>query len=95
MTLEEYTAAIQSMIDDPSKAGETGASVLESLKADDAQRATLEAQAKEQQKTITQLNSKLFMSQTGTATKTEDESEKTPREIFNELFDARFYPEEK
>lgn len=93
MKLDEYMQAIQSMIDDPTKAGETGASIIEALKADDANRATLESQIEEQKKTISQLNSKIFMSQTGQV-KQEEEHEETPRETFNRLFDERFYPNE-
>lgn len=94
MTIEEYTAAITEMINNPEGAGEKGASIIEALKADDEARSTLASQVEAQKKTIADLNSKIFMTQTGQG-KQEEEHEETPRETFNRLFDERFYPEDK
>lgn len=93
MTLDEYKAAINEMISNPDAAGEKGAAIIEALTADDAARVQMQEQVESQKKTIADLNSKLFMTQTGQAKK-EEEHEETPRETFNRLFDERFYPEE-
>lgn len=95
MTLEEYNKAIADMINAPDRLGENGAALLENIKADDAARAEAQKTIDEQKKTIADLNNKIFMSTTGTAPAQTEEKEKTPREIFNELFDARYYPKEK
>lgn len=95
MTYDEYNKAITDMINNPDKLGENGASLLEKIKIDDANRAEAQKTIEEQKKTIADLNNKIFMAATGNTPAQTEEQEKTPREIFNELFDARFYPKEK
>lgn len=94
MKLEEYTDLINKIVSDPDTAEETGSQILEALKADDTARAeqsSLLSETKEQVKT---LKSQIFQMRTGQI-KEEPKQEKTPKDIFNELFDKKYYSNRK
>lgn len=92
MKVEDYEKLVNSMISEPEKAGDTGKTIMENIKADAEASNALTETVSNQKKTIAELNSKIFMTTTGKPDTVEEEHEETPREIFNKLFDERFYP---
>lgn len=101
MKYEEYEALIKKTQEEGAdKAPANLAAILDAIKADDAQRVKDAETIATQEKRITDLqkaNSDLFLRSTGNqgANSEEEEEEKSPREIFNELFDARYYPKKE
>lgn len=95
MKVEEYEALINKMISSPDESAATGKSILEAIKADDAERTSLAETAGAQKKKIAELNSELFMTATGKGKEPEEEHKETPKEAFNRMFDERFYPKKE
>lgn len=97
MKVDEYQNLINKMISEPDNAGETGKTIIEAIKADDAARAAADETIKAQTTKIAELNSAIFMSSSGKPKEAEEheEHEETPRETFNRLFDERFYPKKE
>lgn len=98
MKLEEYKALVTKMVTDPDTAQATATELLNAITEDDGIRAGYESQISDLNDRIAKLNetnSKLFLNVTGQAKQEEEEQEKTPKELFNELFDERFYSKEK
>lgn len=91
MKVEEYEQLINKMISEPDNAGETGKSILDAIRADDTARVADAETIKAQKAKISELNSAIFMSATGKPPDAKEEHEETPKEMFNRLFDERFY----
>lgn len=97
MKIEDYEKLVQSVVAGGDDKEAKATDLLEALRADDAKR-TEDAQKMQQQedriRTLTETNSRLFLSVSGGNNSDGSGSEGTstnPRDTFNDLFDKRFY----
>lgn len=99
MTYEEYENLVTILTTATDGKEGVAADLLAALKEDDAKRTadqTTIAELNNKVSKLNETNSKLFLSMTGNGGKSkEDEHEKTPREIFNELYDKKYYGDKK
>lgn len=98
MTLAEYKAAIQKVIEGGDDAVDTATLITDALQADDEARTVANDKIKEQSETIKKLKSQLFLSKTGGDPKDatgKTEPEETPEDEFTKLFNERYYGGEK
>lgn len=98
MQLEEYKSLITKMVTEPDSAQAIATDLINAITEDDGIRQGYESQITDLNTRISKLNetnSKLFMSVTGQTKQEEEEPEKTPKQIFGELFDERFYSKDK
>lgn len=96
MKLDDYKALVTKIVTEPDVAEATATDLINALTEDDGIRQGYESQIEELNNRITKLNetnSKLFLNMTGSPkeAKEDEELEKSPKEIFNTLFDERYY----
>lgn len=92
MTLEEYKQLINDIMDPEKadKAADNAKAVLDGIQEDDKSKTEIQTRLDERDKTIKELNNRLFTTVTGQV-KQETKPEKTPEEIFREGWD-KLYP---
>lgn len=89
MKYEDYEKALSNVVKNPDQAAIAVQDILKNLKADSETFAALEASVSEKDGRIRDLqdvNTKLFLRCTGGEDNTDDDDEKTPDEVINELF---------
>lgn len=101
MKYDEYQKLVTKLLEGGDDKEVTAQQILDGLKADDGKRAEDAETIKKQKsriETLSETNSKLFLQATGQASDKKEENEgeeKNPKDEFDVLFDARFYPGEK
>lgn len=89
MKYEDYEKSLSEVVKNPDQAAIAVQDILKNLKADSETFAALEASVSEKDGRIRDLqdvNTKLFLRCTGGEDNTDDDDEKTPDEVINELF---------
>lgn len=100
MTLEEYTNKIRELVTATDDKETRAQDIIAAITADDAKRTETAGKLEEQEKrikTLTETNSRLFLSVTG-GNKTQDggaPEEENPAETFTKLFNERYYKGEE
>lgn len=100
MTLEEYTSRIRDLVTATDDKETRAQDIIAAITADDAKRTETAGKLEEQEKrikTLTETNSRLFLSVTGGKKEqaTGEVPEENPADTFTALFNERYYKGDK
>lgn len=98
MKIEDYKKLVTELTNAEDNREGIAKDIIDALEADASEHAAALQTIEEQNTKIIKLNetnSKLFLSVTGQAKNEPEEPEKTPEQRFAELYDAKYYHEEK